>query len=419
MCLQCVAEYFGGRGVFIKVLIRFLAISSTLFTQSVFAADNSFPWLDEVRVGVTSSASKGASASGELQALFSPLSPIGHPYDPNWAWFFSPRPLIGASISLEGKTSQAYAGLAWDLPISGPFFVELSAGGLVHDQTLNQTYSDRPAPLTTRFLFRKSIAIGYDINANLRILVFADHGSDGNLGYRNEGVNHVGVLLGTKFEPSTHKPIKADSPISTFSWAGPYAGFGVGLARGKFRITSPINSIANDNSVNVAAQVGYNWVYGPVVVGGEVDYSAQGLTGSADINAADAAVSASALWLTTARGRIGTDIQIPFVAKRSLIYGTGGVAISRIASGYCVNASIQCYTGLARDIGGGWAVEAAVRSGWTVGGGVEIPMTPVVTAKFEYLYVDFGKLSFTNNGAISDEFSFSQHILRSGLNFKF
>jgi outer membrane immunogenic protein len=273
--------------------------------------------------------------------------------------------------------------------------------------------------LTTRFLFRESIAFGYDINANWRILVFADHGSDGDLGYRNEAVNRVGVLLGNKFGPSTNKPIKADSLISTFSWAGPYAGFGVGLARGKFSITSPINSTANDNSVNVAAQVGYNWVYGPVVVGGEVDYSVQGLTGSADINAADAAVSASSLWLTTARGRIGTDIQIPFVSKRSLIYGTGGVAISRIASGYCVNATIQCYTGPARDIGGGWAVEAAIRSGWTVGGGVEIPMTPVVTAKFEYLYVDFGKLSFINNGAISDEFSFSQHILRSGLNFKF
>ena len=405
--------------MFVRFLIRFIAIASTLFTQSVFAADNSFPWLDEMRVGVTSSASKGASASGELQALFSPLSLIGHPYDPNWTWFFSPRPLIGASISLEGKTSQAYAGLAWDLPISGPYFVELSAGGLVHDQTLNQTYSDRPAPLTTRFLFREAIAIGYDINANWRILVFADHGSDGNLGYRNVGLNRFGLLLGNKFGPSTNKPIKADSLISTFSWAGPYAGFGVGLARGKFSITSPINSTANDDSVNVAAQVGYNWVYGPVVVGGEVDYSVQGLTGSADINAADAAVSASSLWLTTARGRIGTDIQVPFVSQRLLIYGTGGVAISRIASGYCVNASIQCYTGPARDIGGGWAVQAAIRSGWTVGGGVEIPMTPVVTAKFEYLYVDFGKLSFTNNGAISDEFSFNQHILRSGLNFKF
>ena len=406
-------------GVFLRFLIRFLAISSTLFMQPVFAADKPFPWLDEVRVGVTSSASKGASASGELQALFSPLSPIGHPYDSNWAWLFSPRPLIGASISLEGKTSQAYAGLAWDLPISGPYFVELSAGGLVHDQNLNQNYSDRPSPLTTRFLFREAIAIGYDINANWRILLFADHGSDGNLGYRNEGVNRFGFLLGHKFWPSTNKPIKADTSVPTFSWAGPYAGFGVGLARGKFNLMSPINSTANDDSVNVAAQVGYNWVYGPVVVGGEVDYSAQGLTGSADINAADAAVSASALWLTTARGRIGTDIQIPFVAKRSLIYGTGGVAISRIASGYCLHASIQCYTGPARDIGGGWAVEAAVRSGWTVGGGVEIPMTPVVTAKFEYLYVDFGKISFANNGAISDDFSFSQHILRSGLNFKF
>ena len=405
--------------MFAKFVILTLAIASTLFTQPVFAADNSFTWLDEVRVGVTSSDSKGASASGELQALFSPLSPIGHPYDPNWAWVFSPRPLIGASVSLEGKTSQAYAGLAWDLPISGPYFVELSAGGLVHDQNLNQNYSDRPSPLTTRFLFREAIAIGYNINANWRILLFADHGSDGNLGYRNEGVNRFGFLLGHKFGPSTNKPTKADTSISTFSWAGPYAGFGVGLARGKFNITSPINSTANDDSVNVAAQVGYNWVYGPVVVGGEVDYSAQGLTGSADINAADAAVSASALWLTTARGRIGTDIQIPFVAKRSLIYGTGGVAISRIASGYCVHASIQCYTGPARDIGGGWAVDAAIRSGWTVGAGVEFPMTPVVSAKFEYLYVDFGKLGFTNNGAISDELSFSEHILRSGLNFKF
>ena len=406
-------------GLFAKFVILTLAIASTLFTQPVFAADNSFTWLDEVRVGVTSSDSKGASASGELQALFSPLSPIGHPYDPNWAWVFSPRPLIGASVSLEGKTSQAYAGLAWDLPISGPYFVELSAGGLVHDQNLNQNYSDRPSPLTTRFLFREAIAIGYNINANWRILLFADHGSDGNLGYRNEGLNRFGFLLGHKFGPSTNKPTKADTSISTFSWAGPYAGFGVGLARGKFNITSPINSTANDDSVNVAAQVGYNWVYGPVVVGGEVDYSAQGLTGSADINAADAAVSASALWLTTARGRIGTDIQIPFVAKRSLIYGTGGVAISRIASGYCVHASIQCYTGPARDIGGGWAVDAAIRSGWTVGAGVEFPMTPVVSAKFEYLYVDFGKLGFTNNGAISDELSFSEHILRSGLNFKF
>lgn len=407
--------------MFAKLVIRTLIIAPILFTHSVLAADGTFPWLDEVRVGVTSSASNALSASGELQVLFSPLRPVAKPYDPNLTWLFSPRPLIGASISLEGRTSQAYAGLVWNLPISGPYFVEVSAGGLVHDQNLNQTYNDRPSPLTTRFLFRESIAIGYEINPNWRVLAFADHGSDGNLGYRNEGVNHFGLLLGKKFEPSTNKHIIADSPISTFSWAGPYAGFGVGLARSNFVLKSPMlaDASAHEDSVNIAAQVGYNRVFGPVVVGGEFDYSVQGLRGSADINAADAAISASSLWLITARGRIGTDIEIPFVSKRSLVYGTGGAAFSRIASGYCLNASIQCYTGPARDIGGGWSVQAAIRSGWTAGAGVELPLAPMISAKFEYLYVDFGKTSFNNNGAISDEITFNEHIFRTGMNFKF
>ena len=258
--------------MFAKFVIRALITAPILFTQRVFAGDSSFPWLDEVRVGVTSSASNELSASGELQALFSPLTPIANPYNQNLAWLFSPRPLIGASISLEGKTSQAYAGLAWNLPISGPYFIEVSVGGLVHDQDLNQTYSDRPSPLTTRFLFREAIAIGYEINANWRVSAFAGiTGRIGNLGYRNEGVNHFGLLLGKKFEPSTNKSITANFPISTFSWAGPYAGIcGVGLARGKFALTSPINAAQDDNSVNIAAQAGYNWVLGPVVVGGEV-----------------------------------------------------------------------------------------------------------------------------------------------------
>jgi opacity protein-like surface antigen len=408
-----------GVGVFAKFVIRTLIITPILFTRCAFAADGAFPWLDEVRVGVMSSASNGLSASGELQALFSPLDPVAKPYDPNWAWVFSPRPLIGASISLEGKTNQAYAGLAWNLPISGPYFVEVSAGGLVHDQNLNQTYNDRPSPLTTRFLFRESIAIGYEINANWRVLAFADHGSDGNLGYRNEGVNRFGLLLGEKFEASTNKPITADSPISTFSWAGPYAGFGVGLARGKYDLISPTPSdlTEHDDSVNIAAQVGYNWVFDSAVMGGEFDYSVQGLNGSANINASDAAVSASSLWLTTARGRIGTDVEIPFVSIRSLIYGTGGVAISRIANNYCLHASMQCYTGSTRDIAGGWAVQAAIRSGWTAGAGIELPLAPMVTAKFEYLYIDFGNISF-NNGAFSDEITFSEQIFRTGMNFK-
>ena len=134
-------------------------------------------------------------------------------------------------------------------------------------------------------------------------------------------------------------------------------------------------------------------------------------------NASDVALSASSPWLATARGRIGTDVEIPFVSKRSLIYATGGVAFSRIANNFCPNASVQCFTGTNHDIGGGWSTQATVRSGWTAGAGVELPVAPAVTVKFEYLYVDFGTVSF-NNGVFSNAFSFNEHILRVGMNFK-
>jgi len=405
----------------VKFVIRTIIIPATLFSQCVFAADAGFPWLDELRAGGSANTEYRNSANAEVQALFAPLPAIAKPYDSNWAWLLSPRPLIGASISLQGKTSQVYAGLAWTLPIYGPFFVELSAGGLVHDQNLNQVYNDRPSPLTSRILFRESIAIGYEFNENWRILAFADHGSDGNLSYRNISLNHFGALLGYKFGPPTRKPLIADSApsLSTFSWAGPYIGFGVALAHSGFNFKSPApESTEAGNSVNLAGQAGYNWVFGPAVLGAELDYAVQGLDGSTLYTASDVALSASSPWLATARGRIGTDVEIPLVSKHSLIYATGGAAFSRIANNFCPNASVQCFTGTNRDIGGGWSTQATVRSGWTAGAGVELPLAPTVTVKFEYLYVDFGTVSF-NNGVFSNAFSFNEHILRAGMNFKF
>ena len=402
----------------IKIVLRAIIIPTLVVTQSAVAGDRAFPWLDEVRAGVMANAGRGQSINTDVQVLFTPLPFTPKAFDSHWAWLFSPRPLIGASISLEGKTSEAYAGLAWTLPIYGPFFVELSAGGLIHDQNLNQAYSDRPSPLTTRLLFRESIAIGYQFDANWRILAFADHGSDGNLGYRNEAVNRFGVLLGQKFVPSSSKRPTTDSALSTFRWSGPYAGFGVGLAHSQIDFKSPIATTGISNSVNLAAQAGYNWVFGSVVMGGELDYAIQALEGTANINTLDAALSVSSFWLVTARGRLGTEIEIPYLSKRSLIYGTGGVAVSRVANGYCLHASVQCYTGPNRDIGGGWSADGTIRSGWTVGAGVEIPLAPMVSGKVEYLYVDFGNIRF-NNAAINDEVAFSQHILRTGMNFKF
>jgi lipid A 3-O-deacylase len=405
----------------IRMLVRstFKIIFFLLFahTQAALAADGFapiLPILDEVRIGATT------PGNVELQTLFAPLHPVSRPYDPNLAWLFSPRPLIGASINLQGKTSEVYAGLAWTLPVYGPFFVEASFGGLVHDQKLNQTYGDRPSPISTRFLFRESIALGYNINEYWRILVFAAHGSNGNLGYRNESMNRYGVLLGKKIIPTDRNPLTLDSKISNFSWHGLFGGFGVGLARGNYNLLSPMPTdlTPHRNSVNIAAQVGYNWEVGRFVIGGEIDYSLQGLQGAANVNTADTAFAATSYWLVTARGRMGKEVAIPFVSPRSLVYVTGGGAFSRIANSYCPNASVQCYVRPNMDIGGGWMEQVSVRTGWTAGAGIELPLAPRVTAKFEYLYVDFGRFSFTN-GAVSNEISFSEHILRTGINLKF
>jgi hypothetical protein len=146
-----------------------LDASAILTAPGLLAAQDLVSGLDELRVGGAASINdRPTSGYLQLEALFSPL-PSVTAYDPNLSWIFSPRPLIGASISLQGKTDQVFAGLAWNLPISGPFFAELSAGGLIHDQTLSQVYPDLPQ-LFTRFLFRESIAVGYEINPSWRLI---------------------------------------------------------------------------------------------------------------------------------------------------------------------------------------------------------------------------------------------------------
>jgi outer membrane immunogenic protein len=367
-----------------------------------------FPWLDEVRIGGSTSVPIGGGATGkplspsvELQALFSPLPNTIEPYDSNLAWVFSPRPMIGASISAEGKTDTAYAALAWDAPIWGPYFAEFTAGGLIHDQKLNVVYSDRPSPLTTRFLFRESIAVGRQIGPDWRILAFLAHASNGDLASGNVGLNEVGVLLGYTFGPGGPPPPQAPPPRKEFSpagfsWTGPYAGFGVGLATGNFDFTTPPGT-TDFKSVNLAGTFGYNYQIDRFVLGFEADGSIQNLTGTVAVPETTATVTARSRWLGTARGRLGVDLALPFEPYRFLLYGTGGAAFTDVAN---TEAPSQ------------------LRTGWTAGGGVEVPLAPTVSMKLEYLFVDFGKLGFSNPAVADEQFTFDQQIFRGGMNFK-
>jgi len=388
--------------------------------QSARAAEEGRPWIDELRAGGAVSVDTGSphTAYAHLEALFSPLQP-GPTYAPSW--LLSPRPLLGANISAQGKTSELFGGLTWSAPVPGPFLLEASFGGTVHDQKLFVVYPDRPE-LTTRFLFRESIALGLQINPLWRILVFADHDSDGNLGVLNHGMDHVGVELGAKFGDPVAEPASS-IPAPPFSWSGPYVGINFGVANGgaPLAVTIPPSTEGTVNSppsgsLIIGGQIGYNWLIGIFLAGVEADISAQNLdTGTQPNTPGFYAVSAATRWLATGRLRSGVNLtQLPFV-KEVLIYGTGGAAFAGVSTDYCLDAPTCFVNGMKAS---GWSTQSRIGNGWTAGGGIELPLSPSVTTKFEYLFADLDAVSF-QQGPGTYAPKFTEHIVRGGVNFRF
>ena len=63
---------------------------------------------------------------------------------------------------------------------------------------------------------------------------------------------------------------------------------------------------------------------------------------------------------------------------------------------------------------GGTLSDAQMRYGWTIGGGIEYQITPALSLKGEYLYVDLGN----ENNMLFDQVNFTTSIFRGGLNYK-
>ena len=152
-------------------------------------------------------------------------------------------------------------------------------------------------------------------------------------------------------------PVKGRAP-GGYDWSGFYVGATAGFARTKADVG--LNVVNNDNadplyrvgdipflnalgSSNMSAskaivggKIGYNHQWGAVVGGLEVDYSAFRLNKSAapsgnpflvplfGAGTASFNTNVSTNWLATFRGRIG------YSFDRALVYGTGGVALSRV-----------------------------------------------------------------------------------------
>jgi outer membrane immunogenic protein len=201
-----------------------------------------------------------------------------------------------------------------------------------------------------------------------------------------------------------------------YSWTGCYVGVEGGANFGRSRHTSagsgggPAGDITPEFNLSgglVGGEFGCNYQVGGFVFGIEGDGSWTNKKGSANnilpFNAAASETHEKTLW--TARGRIG------YAWDRVLFYVTGG--------GAWANAGITV-TGP-----GATATEDRTIGGWTAGGGVEWAVWQSLTAKVEYLYVDFGNPAFFNPPPAANfadragGIHLVDHVVRAGLSWHF
>jgi outer membrane immunogenic protein len=132
-------------------------------------------------------------------------------------------------------------------------------------------------------------------------------------------------------------------------------------------------------------------------------------------------------WFGTVRGRLG------YAAGPSLFYVTGGLAYGDVKrTGNVVGITTTLGGGTFNNFAGSYAA-STVKTGWTVGGGVESKIASNWSVKAEYLYVDLGSTSDSFNTVYgpggfpaagiaatrTDTATYHDHIFRVGLNYLF
>jgi outer membrane immunogenic protein len=193
--------------------------------------------------------------------------------------------------------------------------------------------------------------------------------------------------------------VKAPPAYPTiYNWTGLYFGANGGFAWG----TSKWDSTGDfDVKGGLAGgTLGFNWQTGQLVYGLEGDFDWSNIKGTTNANC-PAGCETKISWLSTVRGRLGLGFD------RVMPYVTGGLALGNI------KASVPGEPG-----------KSDTNAGWTAGGGLEVALWGNWSGKAEYLYVDLGKMDcgISCGGGpafTTDNVTFTSHIVRGGINYRF
>lgn len=210
----------------------------------------------------------------------------------------------------------------------------------------------------------------------------------------------VSVIALTYGACAADLPVKAPPPAPVvWSWAGPYIGIQGGIVshRGEFddpdgflnrafAVTPPTTYRSDKTGGIFGGHAGYNLQSGSIVYGIEADFSGMSAKGSTTRpNEPTSFANFQVRWLATIRGRLGVT-----VTPATLLYATGGVAFG----------DVRNHSGVAA-FNSNMIVDK-VRTGWTVGGGLEHMFARNWTVRAEVRYADLGNNSATCTPAGGD-----------------
>jgi hypothetical protein len=118
--------------------------------------------------------------------------------DPLWNALL-PRPDIGGTANFAGKTSEAYAGFAWDYDVTSRVFVEGGLGGSVNDAHTGLNVPPGYNAMGCNESFRESASLGFRLTQNWSVMGTVEHMSNAGLCPPNRGLTNFGARIGYAF----------------------------------------------------------------------------------------------------------------------------------------------------------------------------------------------------------------------------
>ncbi len=201
-----------------------------------------------------------------------------------------------------------------------------------------------------------------------------------------------------------------------YDWSGVYIGATAGYNWGKDRTAEsgnwlgfPVNAIFgyDVDGASGGVKAGVNFQTGSFVYGAEADIEAANISGGFVDRVQNAGIGSDKYdWQASIRARMG------YAVDRAMIYGTGGVSFAHIENTYS-QVLIPPHVSESFD---------KVRTGWTVGGGVDYALTDNVILGAEYRYTNFNAFSNVSATAfpgVTGEQNPATHALRLSISYKF